>query len=140
MTKKEKAIHDAEIERCNAEIERLKTDAALRWTDPVEPDLAVPKTGFTQGWSINVYTFIQGRHIGDCVHEAWSESTRNGWGKRFAEGQLQSAAQGGTRLYSTRIRAMKALRHAAEQKTAERLRQLDSLISAAQQEQDSIPK
>jgi len=110
MTKKERADMDAAIARA-------ETLAALRWTEDVKPDLPVPEWGqHTDGWIV----------FSDRVEEAWSESVRHGLGRDRSHG-----SQRGIPLYSTRARALKALRHQTEMAAAERLRAIDIALRAA---------
>lgn len=111
MTKKERADMDAAITRA-------ETLAALRWTEDVAPDLPVPQWGqHTEGWLF----------FSDRVEEAWSESVRHGFGRDRSRGGSRS----GVPLFSTRERALRALRHQTEMAAAQRLRAIDIAIRAA---------
>jgi hypothetical protein len=123
MTKKERAEFDAAILRAGIL-------AALRWTDRVEAD--VPPPGFdepnTSGWEL-----IVGYDLDTCrVREAWSSSVSHGSRSR----ESGCASQGSISLYSTELLALKALRHKVEQKSAERLYRLDTLIAKAAADPD----
>jgi hypothetical protein len=115
MTKKEKAAFDAAIER--AEIL-----AALRWTAPVLPDVPPPKSGYSEGWEFNAYT--------RRVEQAWSDTVTHGSGpaphdyKRYV-----SASQNGIALYSTKARALAALRYEVELQAAKMLLEIDKRIA-----------
>lgn len=106
-----------------AEVERLKTALALRFTDaPEDPDVPAPERGeSTTGWAFNKYSRI--------VTPAWSHSTCHGNGpERVRDG---SATQGSVPLYSTKIRALLALRRNLERLCAEQLRAIDVQIEVA---------
>jgi hypothetical protein len=107
MTKAEKAA-----------FEELGVLSALRWTAPVAHDVPAPSAGSgvtTEGWSFNVHTMD--------VDLWWSSS---GTHCRVPKGF--SATQGGVRLFSTRLLALKACRHAMEQEFAKKLREMDKRI------------
>lgn len=110
MTKKEKAEFEAAIKRAN-------TLSALRWTDPVEKDLPRPDRGSTSGWDYNAYSVR--------VYQAWSEPVSHGDGPAR---NGYSGSQGGIALFSTKLLALKALRHAVECDSAEKLRKIDEMI------------
>jgi len=112
MTKKEKAEFDSAIQRAN-------TLAALRWTEPVKKDLPAPQ-GFresTCGWDYNTYSC--------SIRQMWSECTAHGEGLA----RSSSASQNGRSLFSTKLLALRALRHAIECESAEKLRRIDEQIS-----------
>jgi hypothetical protein len=101
-----------------AYVESLKTQLALRWTQPVAKDLPVPRPlegGFTSGWDFNAYNA--------SVEKMWSESVAHGTGGR-RESRI-SARQNGRALYSSKLLALKALRHAVECESAAKLRKID---------------
>jgi hypothetical protein len=111
-----------------AEVERLKTALglalALRFTDAdEEPDIPAPGCGdkSTTGWVFNRYSRI--------VTPAWSHTTCHGDGpERVRNG---SASQGSVPLYSTKLRALRALRRNLERLCAEQLCAIDLQIEAA---------
>lgn len=114
MTKKEKAEFEAAILQA-------KTLAALRWTEPVAPDLPVPKSfEKTSGWHFNDYN--------KSVMQMWSESVSHGHGTE--RDRTISGRQGGKALYSTELLALKALRHAVEREAAAALLKIDDTIAA----------
>lgn len=111
MTKKERAEFDAAIERA----EML---AALRWTNPVVPDVPIPEwdkvsTGFSQ----NAYTMR--------VERMWSRSNLHGIGEYSP---FKHGSQHGRRLYSTELLAWKAMRAELEMRMARELMQIDRKI------------
>lgn len=110
-----------------AEVERLKTALclamALRFTDAdEEPDIPIPAPGDkpTSGWQFNRYSRVVG--------PAWSASSFHGDGPAKAS---HMATQGGIPLYSTKLRALRALRRNLERLCAEQLRAIDIQIEAA---------
>ena len=118
MTKKERAEMDAAIGAA-------KTLAALRWTDPVEKDVHPPASfdKYLNGWIYNEY--------GGLVMQAWTSSVCHGKGCHSEGGKRPtSASQNSIRMYSTRLLAMKALRHAIELECAKKLMQIDLAIDA----------
>jgi hypothetical protein len=111
-----------------AEVERLKTALglalALRFTDaPEEPDIPAPIPGAaaTTGWTFNKYSRVVG--------QAWSESNSHGDGPMRIPARV--ASQQGIPLYSTKLRALRALRRNLERLCAEQLRAIDIQIEAA---------
>jgi hypothetical protein len=111
MTKKEQAEFDAALDRAN-------TLAALRWTWPVEKDVPVPSgwAESTTGWDFNAYSVK--------VEQMWSEASSHGPGAMRAG----IASQRGCELFSTRLLALRALRHAVENDSAGKLRKIDEQI------------
>jgi len=93
---------------------------ALRWTEKVMPDVAKPEAGSnvkTQGFIFNCHTAQ--------VDAMWSESTRHGRASSPVNGY-----QGSISMYSTKLLALKALRHEIEVRSAEALRDIDKRIAA----------
>jgi len=76
--------------------------AALRWTDPVTPDMILPETGRASGWV----------------------STRSG----VYRGEI---ARWDGPLYSTELLALRALRYSIAMQAARRLRAVDIAIEKA---------
>ena len=112
MTKKEQA----ELDGLRKQIALLN---AFHFTPEVEPDIAAP-TNFSDcvlGWSFNSYS--------SRVCPTWSKYSSNGDGHEHT----RHGAQGGTRQYSSEVLALKALRHALEQKFASELAAVDARIA-----------
>jgi hypothetical protein len=106
MTKKEKELFDEALLR----IELL---TAFHWTKPVEPDVPIPQNGIVSGWAYNLST--------RNVYEAWSSSNKHGdmpYSPKFWYGN-------GINLYSTKTKALAALRHAIEIQAASDLLSID---------------
>jgi hypothetical protein len=126
MNKKEKA-----------EMEALRRDIAvalsLRWTEPVPHDVPAPvKYGtHTIGWTFNV--------AGMWVRQAWSDTTSHGYAAEYPPPGTpgRSGIQRSIPLYSTKIRALRALRAALEVECAERLLRVDVMI--AQEKTPDVP-
>jgi len=116
MTKKEQAAMQAAIDRA-------ETLAALRWTNPVQRDVAVPKNGYSQGWDYNAWT--------KTVFIGWSDAVSHGTGPAPKAGAHRSGSQGSRRYYSTAALALAAMRHEIELKTAAELLKIDRQIAAA---------
>lgn len=127
MTKRERAEVDARIEE-------LETYRALRWTGPVDPDVPPPALTFTysRGWDVHAMALGSGASWGivNAVERAWSDTIAHGRGDPPADGVPRkfSASRGARTLYSTRLRALRALRHAVEREAAGVLRRIDRAI------------
>lgn len=122
MTKKEKAAHDAEIDR-------LTLRLALCWTAPVDPDVPVPKnsygdTGLSKGW---LPCF-------DRVEPACSSSASHGFGS-----SMRPNSQMPRELYSTRLLALRALRSEAEERFARELKKIDNWIALEIEKPTPLP-
>ena len=121
MNKKEQAAFQAAIDRAD-------TLAALRWTNPVERDVAPPQgSGCTEGWDFNTHT--------QRVLTGWSDSVHHGPGPAPKQWERHySASQNPRRMFSSKARALAAMRHELEQKAAADLLNIDRQILAAMQE------
>jgi hypothetical protein len=116
MTKKEQAAMQAAIDRA-------ETLAALRWTNPVQRDVGVPKDSYSQGWDYNAWT--------KTVFIGWSDAVSRGTGPAPEAGAHRSGTQGPRSYYSTEALALAAMRHEIELKTAAELLKIDRQIAAA---------
>ena len=109
MTKKEMAAMEAAL-----------TQAALRSTGPVKPDVPIPTDGV---FSLSTgYLPIGGGQFG-YAEEAFSSYVYHGIGS-----QHKRTFQGGRELYSTKLLALRQLRYKAEQVSAKALRRIDVMI------------
>lgn len=120
MTKKER-------ETFGAALKKAEILGALRWTAPVEKDVPPPKDlySYTQGFETNRA----------CVKEAWSGCVNHGEGKApTPDSRYYSASQRPIWLYSTRLLALRALRHNKEIEAAEELRKIDRMIAEEMKE------
>lgn len=123
MTKKERE-HVAALET------ELRTLAALRWTEPVARDVPPPANGGNGGYSVGFQT-NQYRLGTDAVYPAWSSSVSHGEGAPpDRSAASRTGSQGSRSMYSTRLLALKALRHEVELEAAERLAEIDQRIAA----------
>lgn len=104
-----------------AEVEALKTALAFRFTSNVLPDLQPPTTGseLRKGWLFNVYS--------NQVDPACTSVISHSVGR-----DDQARSQGCRVLFSTKLRALRALRYAVEQECALKLRQIDVRIESEQ--------
>ena len=109
-----KAAHVVEVGRAALHVVR-----ALRWTDGLtERDVLKPRSqGITTGWSYNPHTRV--------VMPMWSESSTHGRGH-----ERKSGSQQGIALFSTKLRALRALRRAVEVDCARKLAAIDEQIRA----------
>ena len=117
MSKKEREAF-AELER------KLRIAVALRWTEMVSPDVPRPGQGFTSGYAFNPY--------GLAVDRAWSTPVSHGIGYSTPDAQRArgvSGRQNGIALYSSRLLALRAMRHVVEQECAEKLAKIDAMIA-----------
>jgi len=114
MSKKEQAL-----------VEALLTEAALRRTSPVAPDVPVPTgSGLTKGF------LFSGAHSSDPgVQKACSSSVHHAIGR-----DDQTRTQQPRSLYSTKLLALKALRYEVESHCAAILRRVDKQIEDEQGE------
>lgn len=111
MTKKEKEYVDGLL----LELKRAK---AFRQTNEVLFDVAPPTDWRTvEGWSYNLHT--------RTVYKTWSTSVCHGHGDIKSSRQQRSISQ-----YSTRLLALRALRHDVEQRFIAELMKIDDQIHA----------
>ncbi len=111
MSKKERAEVDALIDT-------LRIQSALRWSSPVEPDIAPP----TNGGLVNGYLPIGMLSDYPAVSDACTSSISHG----LTHGK--TSTQRPKHLYSTRMLALLALRHMVEKECANRLARVDLAI------------
>lgn len=118
MTKKEQ-------EQVRQLKERLSTLAALRWTDEVLPDIPIP--GFNDPLAKG-YTPCY-----DRVEPACSSSGFHAVGRQDKTGSQRPLS-----LYSTRLLALKALRHQMELGFAKKLATVDLWIAAEKGTEEDV--
>lgn len=107
MNKKEKEL-----------VEDLYVRLALRFTDTIELDVEIPESfspNLSKGFMMNEYSFL--------VTKACSSSIGHS-----VHGDEKTTSQKGIKLYSTKLRALKAMRNAIELKCAKELRKIDVMI------------
>lgn len=107
------------------ELEDAKIAAALRWTAPVAPDVNPPSPmhpgeRLSKGFLFNAHSRE--------VRPSCSSSISHSYGR-----DDKTTSQGARALYSTRLLALKALRHECEKQFAEILRIIDKRIEGEQQ-------
>lgn len=114
MTKKERE----EMEALKKELRLAK---ALRWTEKIEPDVEPPSVNYmndldlAKGWLFNSYS--------GSIVKACSSSVSHNYGSDDG-----TTSKGARRLYSTKLRAMRALRNAVERECARKLAEIDRYI------------
>ena len=109
-------------------VEELEIKLALRFTEPVEKDL-FPDEDYkiiVNGYSYNSYSQRVEKSCSTKMNHSLS-----GWDK--------TTSQNGIKQYSTKIKALKAMRHEMEINFAKALYKIDKLIEAESQ-QDVAPK
>lgn len=110
MAKKEQAaMEDLRTE--------LRIAKAMRFTENVLPDIMPPDHGLAKGFLFNDY-FQRPEVVPACTN-----SVHHGYGQ-----DDHTSTQGSRRLYSTRLRALRGLRHALEREVAKKLADIDLQI------------
>jgi len=115
MNKKEQAEF-AELRR------KLAMALAFRQTQAVEKDVPIPKAGYSHGFDFNIYNHT--------ITEYWSGFTSHYTEDPTGKKGYFSGSQNGKPLYSTRLLALKALRHAVENQAAKDLADIDIEIAS----------
>jgi len=109
------AMNKKEIEL----VEDMKTKLALRFTEEILPDIDKPSSEkmyeIINGWSFNSYSL----RIEKSCSSSHFHSISN-WDK--------TTSQQGIKQYSSRLLALKAMRHEVELKCAKELRKIDLMI------------
>jgi hypothetical protein len=113
MNKKEKA-----------ELERWKTRAALSWSVAVEPDVMPPTDHSYRDGFLPVASGSDRPRV-DFVR-TWSRLHTSALSEDYKF--VRTRSQGARELYSSRLLALKALRHQVEEECAKRLRRIDAQI------------
>lgn len=98
---------------------------ALNWSEPVDPDVPPPSSGTVKGFVFNA--FAQRPDVSYALTSSTGHATS--WDD-FPE---RTTTQGARHLYSTKLRSLKALRHALEMRYAESLASIDMQIQKEQQ-------
>lgn len=101
--------------------EALCLAKALRWTEPVMKDVSPPAqySESTSGFVFNAYS--------SSVSAAWSSPVSHGIGSSVRETK-SSGSQGSISMFSSRLLALRGLRHAVECEVALRLANIDQQI------------
>ncbi len=92
---------------------------ALNWSEPVPRDVAVPVRGHTTGWVYNANL------RSPCVMKALSSSTGHATTWESNDFPVGTSTQRGISMYSTRLLALRAMRHEIECEVAEILAGID---------------
>jgi hypothetical protein len=101
----------------------LRKASALRFTSPVEPDIE-PPTEFRvikKGWLFNSYNNTVAKACTSAIHHSYGQDDK-------------TDTQGSRRLYSTKFRALLALRCRVENDCAAALARIDDMIEQAETE------
>ena len=93
---------------------------ALRWTEKVEPDVPIPASYSDLAVG---YVGLGGSSDSARVEPSCSSSINHAWGR-----QDKTDSQRPIRQHSTRLRALRALRHEVEIACARRLLQIAEMI------------
>lgn len=103
------------------EMERLQTLLALRITDQIDPDVEPSKhyDQWAEGWSV-FYSHIERTFTSSLAQR---RGEKDGIGSRAIEP-----------IYSTRVKALRAMRNRFEREFAQKLRQIDLEIAKAELE------
>lgn len=123
MTKKEQA-----------EFDKARSYRSLRFSDyPTSTDLDAKSSdaGLIVGFDINISRVFSMGTISSyspAVYAAWSERNSHGTGNGSDENRRRSS-QGSVPLYSTKVRALGALRRELEDKFAALLLEIDDAIA-----------
>lgn len=114
ISKKQQAEFDAKLEAA-------LTQAALRWTNPTEPDIRPPSASgeLSKGF------LVSGGWERPFVEVACSSGVYHAIGRND-----KITSQGGRWLFSTRLLALRSARHRAEMEAASILRRIDKMIEA----------
>lgn len=137
MTKKETKEWQDKLDALREQLAEAQQWNAFRRTEPVKRDVKPPDScslfGYTYGWDYNAYN----RTVSYC----WSSSINHGTIKEGEEIHDKnkihySASQGRLWLYSTKTKALQALRHELELETAKRLAKIDQQIRLELQKEE----
>ena len=114
MSKREKEIFDEALLK-------IEITKALHWTKEIEPDIPIPKKDITTGWLYELHH--------KKVFEAWSSSNNHGDMPYLSNYDIKYKK--GVALFSTKSRALLALRHAIEMQAAIDMMEIDECIKEA---------
>ncbi|MBQ0270086.1 hypothetical protein [Providencia huaxiensis] len=98
--------------------------AALRVTDQVQPDIAIPASGKTTGFTYDAAKIGSFKGETIAIYPAWSKPNSHGAAGNPTE------FYGGLPLYSTKLLAYQALRNEIEKRFAAQLQAIDKQILA----------
>lgn len=106
-----------------AALEAALTEASLRRTSPVEPDVPPPGAGSKVGELTKGFLPVAEMSDSARVETACSSSVYHS-----TRSQTKTDSQGARPLYSTKLLALRALRYKVESECAKRLRSIDRMI------------
>ncbi len=119
------AMNKREKEQLENAIRLMMINRSLRWSDySADKDVAAPEDyrEYVNGWSINTYTMR--------VYKTWSSAIYHGDGWVLDGERPSHASQNPIIQYSSKEKALQALRHCMEMKFAEALYEIDKKIFA----------
>ena len=105
---------------------RLACAMALRWTEPVEPDVEPPGGGWEHrvGWRV-----LSAQTTWHMPCPALTDSVNSSVGDPHDKSfPVKTTSQGTLRLHSTRLAALRAVRHSLEEAAARELDRIDDEI------------
>ncbi|MDT4321872.1 hypothetical protein [Klebsiella aerogenes] len=119
------AMNKREREQLENAIRLMVINRSLRWSDySADKDVGAPDDyrEYVNGWSINTSTMR--------VYKTWSSAIYHGDGWVFDGKRPSHASQNPISQYSSKEKALRALRHYMEMKFAEALYEIDKQIFA----------
>jgi len=126
------AASKKQIAEWQARIDQAELIAALRWTEPVAPDVPPPPSGgHTEGWMLSAW--LEGAR----AERGWSEFGAHGTGKYDRHRAYGCASKDARHLHSSKLRALRAGRHELATIYARKLMELDRAIAAAAAEEEA---
>lgn len=125
MTKKEK-------EHWRMLLEKVEIIAALRWSDNVEPDLS-PEKDIEKDQINGIYS--SNKYISGFIYNSYAKSVEEWWSSRIYSGpglempeKLGIYSRKPSRLFSTKLLALRALRYDLCRRFARELWEIDKRI------------
>lgn len=128
-------MNKTEQKRLDDAEQAARINRALRWSPEPVPTRDLPPGEMNApslGWNVNRHRAYDG-----AVFKAWSDETRHGEGHPTLaqlRGQGFTGSQRGIALYSTKLRALQALRCEVEMDAAQRLASIDAMIAEEMKE------
>ena len=104
------------------QVEDLKRIAALRWSDPVEPDVGIPGCGETRGFVPSTW--------GNSPTVAHALSNSVFHATDVDQMPAKTTSQRPIMMHSTRLLALQQLRYLVADDCARRLKRVDDMIEA----------
>ena len=118
ISKKERAEFDAALLKA-------ETFGALRWTSPVQRDVKPPTANYSEGWDFSEHS--------KKVWLGWSTSVSHGEGPAPKEGESRRfGSQNSRSMFSTKAKALAAMRHEIERMAAADLLSVDKMIAGVE--------